>query len=111
MYRFANTFVSITAVAIISLSSATAAEWGSIKGRLMVEGQPPKPNPLVVTKDQFCIDNPPLNETIIVGEDGALANVVVYLRAARPWRHQGAGRVVKGNSLIATEIGSNVIIR
>jgi hypothetical protein len=83
MHRFANTFVSITAVALISLSSATAAEWGSIKGRLMVEGQPPKPNPLVVTKDQFCIDNPPLNETIIVGEDGALANVVVYLRAGR----------------------------
>jgi hypothetical protein len=83
MHRFATTLVRITAVALISLSSATAAEWASLKGRLVVDGQPPKPNPLVVTKDQFCIDNPPENETIIVGEDGALANVVVYLRVGR----------------------------
>jgi hypothetical protein len=60
-----------------------AADWGTIKGRFVVDGQPPKPAPLVVTKDQFCIDKMPTNEAIVVGDDGALANVLVHLRIGR----------------------------
>jgi hypothetical protein len=68
---------------ILLSTTSSAAEWGAIKGRFVVDGQPPKPSPLVVTKDQFCIDNPPKNETLIVGEEGALANVAVYIRLGR----------------------------
>jgi plastocyanin len=60
--------------------SATAAEWGSLKGRIVVDGTPAKPAPLVVTKDQYCIDKMPANQSIVVGKDNALANAVVYLR-------------------------------
>jgi hypothetical protein len=81
MNRLAS--LALFVLAFVVFSSASAAEWGSIKGRFVVDGQPPKPAPLIVTKDQFCIDNPPKNETVIVGEDGALANVVVYLRLGR----------------------------
>lgn len=81
MNRLARTL--LCAVALVSVSSASAAEWGSLKGRFIVDGQPPKLNPLVVTKDQFCIDNPPKNESVIVGDDGALSNVAVYLRLSR----------------------------
>jgi hypothetical protein len=72
-------FVAISA----SASYATAAEWGSIKGRFVVDGQPPTPAPIVVTKDQFCIDKMPPDETLVVGKDGALVNAVVYVRVSR----------------------------
>jgi hypothetical protein len=62
---------------------AEAAEWGSIKGRFVIDGQPPMLQPLVVAKDEFCIQTKPKNETVVVSEGGALANVVVYLRVPR----------------------------
>lgn len=77
-----TTFVAAGLVLALTASSS-AAEWGSLKGRFVVDGVPPKPNPLVVTKDQFCIDKKPMNESIVVGDDGSLANAVVYIRQAR----------------------------
>ncbi len=59
---------------------AYAAGWGSLKGRILVEGTPPKPAPLVVTKDQYCINKKPENQSIVIGKDNALVNAVVYLR-------------------------------
>jgi hypothetical protein len=71
-------------VAILgTASSLPAAEWGSLKGRFVVDGTPPAVQPLAVTKDQFCIDKKPHNEALIVGTDGGLANAVVFLRVPR----------------------------
>jgi hypothetical protein len=74
-------FVAQTLVA--GAAGAGAAEWGTVKGRFVVDGAPPKLDPLLVTKDQHCIDAKPVNQTVVVGEDGGLANVVVFLRAPR----------------------------
>jgi hypothetical protein len=79
-------FVTISMLSLSFLlltTGARAAEWGSIKGRFVVDGAPPKPQPLVVTKDQFCIETMPKNESVVVGEGGGLANAVVYLRLPR----------------------------
>jgi hypothetical protein len=76
----------ISSIAIVTVFTSTetlAADWGGVKGRVIVEGTPPKPGPLLVTKDQFCIDKNPMNEALVVGEDGALANLLVYLRVNR----------------------------
>jgi hypothetical protein len=80
-----NTLMAIGLFVALSASaaSAPAAEWGSIKGRFIVDGAPPEPKPLVITKDQFCIDKMPPNESIVVGEKGELANAVVYVRVPR----------------------------
>jgi hypothetical protein len=67
----------------LAADAASAAEWGSVKGRFVVDGTPPKPEPLVVTKDQHCIDSKPVNQSVVVGEDGSLANAVVFLRPPR----------------------------
>jgi hypothetical protein len=80
-----NHLLKVTAVVAFAglamvVGSTSAAEWGSLKGRVVVDGTPTKPAPLVVTKDQFCIDKMPTNESIIVGKDNALVNAVVYLR-------------------------------
>jgi hypothetical protein len=62
---------------------AQAAEWGSVKGRFVVDGKPPELKPLNVDKDPFCIENKPKNESVVIGKDNALANAVVYLRVPR----------------------------
>jgi hypothetical protein len=62
---------------------ANAAEWGSLKGRFVVDGQAPEPAPLNVTKDEFCMKTKPVNKSLVVGEGGGLANAVVFLRVPR----------------------------
>ena len=90
-----------------------AAEWGSLKGRFVVDGTPPKPAPLVVTKDQFCIDKKPINESVVVGPKGELANAVVFLRVRRAAERsksiptiaaqaQGAGRTGQQRLLVSS---------
>jgi hypothetical protein len=65
---------------LLSPPTARAAEWGSIKGRIIVEGTPAKLDPLTVTKDAFCIASPPPNEKVVIGKDNSLVNAIVYLR-------------------------------
>jgi hypothetical protein len=84
MNRTSNIVMATTAVMVLLLATAaSAAEWGAIKGRFVFDGPPPKLIPLVVAKDQFCIDKHPANESVLVGDDGSLANVVVYIRLGR----------------------------
>jgi hypothetical protein len=67
-----------------SISIADAAEWGSVKGRFLIDGAPPKLEPLQITKDiEYCGSKKPVKETVVVGDDGGLANVVVFLRVPR----------------------------
>lgn len=81
-----NSYVKLSVVAAVawmathSPYAAHAAEWGSLKGRVLLDGTPAKAAPLVVNKDQFCIDKKPTNESIVVGKDNALVNAFVYLR-------------------------------
>ncbi len=63
---------------LISASASAAAEWGSLKGRFVVDGKPTAPPPLSVTKDEYCIQLKPKNQMVVVGKDGGLANAVVY---------------------------------
>jgi hypothetical protein len=65
------------------VATASAAEWGSLKGRFVIDGEIPQPSPLVVTKDQFCIDRELMDETVLIGDDGGLANVLVFIRVGR----------------------------
>src|SRR5262245_48745341 len=80
-----DVFAKCTLIALCLLAAAhsSAAEWGSVKGRFIVDGKPAELKPLVVDKDQYCIDMPPPNETIVIGKDNALANVIVYLYLPR----------------------------
>jgi hypothetical protein len=85
MKRVTQTVIGlIAAMSIVPSGGAAAAEWGSLKGRFVVDGTPPKLAALILnTKDQYCLDKKPTNEEIVVGDDGSLANVVVYLRLKR----------------------------
>lgn len=57
--------------------------WGSLRGRFVVDGVPPESRPLVVSGDEFCIGQQPMDETVVTGEEGRLANVLVYIWPGR----------------------------
>ena len=61
---------------------AVAEGWGDLKLRFVYDGEAPKPAKLSVAGPDaaFCKKNHPVDEDLIVGPKGGLANVVVYLR-------------------------------
>lgn len=73
----------VTVVAVAPLATATAADWGSLKGRFIVDGPPPTLPPLAVDKDQYCMDSKPKNDKVVIGKDNALVNAVVYIFLGR----------------------------
>ena len=78
--RNISTVAALAAIAIGSTVSVQAAGWGSIKGKFVVEGDAPKPAAIDASKDAFCVSAHPVDQAVMVGKDGALGDVVVYLR-------------------------------
>jgi plastocyanin len=80
-------FISSCAVAI--LPSLFASGWASaadssvsVEGVIKFEGTPPKPTRIDISQDPLCAkgrSTPLTTEDIVVGADGGLANVVVYV--------------------------------
>jgi hypothetical protein len=66
---------------LVSLAMPAHAQWGDLKLRFVVEGEVPPPTRLDVAKDDFCAKNAValVNESLLVGRGGGLANVVVWL--------------------------------
>lgn len=63
---------------------AAEAEWGDLTGRLVYDGTPPERKKLKVDKDVDCCGKFDIrDESLMVGEDGGLANVYIYLRSRR----------------------------
>jgi hypothetical protein len=80
MYKKFALMFGLLAV-VVSSNVAPAAEWGSLKGKFVVDGTVPQPKPVVITKDQdFCGKHNLVEETVVVGKSGELKNAVVYLR-------------------------------
>jgi hypothetical protein len=66
------------------VQAATADKWGDLVGRFVYDGPPPERNRLKVDKDTECCGRFDIrDESLMVGEDGGLANVYVYVRSLR----------------------------
>jgi hypothetical protein len=74
---------SLALLLTLSTAVASAADWGTLKGRFVVDGTPAARPALNLGSDAFCIGQKPIDQTVVVGEKGALANAVVYLYVAR----------------------------
>jgi len=63
---------------------STGTGWGTIKGRFVYAGDPPKLEPLVMTKDkEMCGGGGTRpDESLVVGSDKGIANVVLYVNKA-----------------------------
>ena len=59
-----------------------AATAGSVAGRITFEGTAPQPGEVRMDSDPNCVQPgvTPTDETVVVGDDGALQNVFVYVR-------------------------------
>jgi hypothetical protein len=56
--------------------------WGTLRGRFVFDGAPPGPRSITPTKDlEVCGKHDLYDESLVVGSDGGLANVVVFLRS------------------------------
>jgi hypothetical protein len=74
---------ALAAVALAVGGRAHAADWGTIKGKFVYSGKYDN-KPVTVTKDpEFCSKHNPVDETIVLGDGGALQNMFVYLNPPR----------------------------
>ncbi len=65
-------------------AAAKATGWGTIKGRFVYDGTPPSPQPLNINKDvDVCGKHNLTNESIVVGDNNGLANVVLFVRGPK----------------------------
>jgi hypothetical protein len=63
---------------------AGQAEWGDLVGRFVYDGKAPERKKLKVDKDlEFCGKFDIRDESLMVGPDGSLANVFVYVRTPK----------------------------
>ncbi len=79
--------ISLGALALLAgaaLNHATMAraeEWGTLKGRLIVEGATPAPVALKISQNaEVCGKHNLVNEDLVVDAKGDLANAVIYVR-------------------------------
>lgn len=80
MTRFITTVLVATASLLsVLVAPADAAEWAALKGRFVYDGKAPSPVALDVTKEKLCEGHSLVDESLLVGEDGGLANVAVYV--------------------------------
>lgn len=67
--------------ACLIAATVSAAEWGTLKGRFVFDGKKPEQAKINPNKDvEVCSKHPLLDESLVVGDEGGLANVVVFLR-------------------------------
>ena len=72
---------------VVLTASPAAAETGSIKGRFVVDQEVPDLDPLVAKNEPVrdaavCSAEAVPNQTYVIGDDGGIANIVVYLKEA-----------------------------
>lgn len=65
-----------------TIVKAAQQKWGDLKGRFVYDGKPPERKKLTVDKDVECCGKFDIrDESLMVGQDGALQNVYVYVRS------------------------------
>lgn len=82
--------MKMTAIALVSLAVVPPAQaqplgpqQSHITGRIVVEGDIPTPQPLGPGRDKCCQDAGPLDQSLVVGPAGGLANVLVTVETRR----------------------------
>ena len=85
MRKLSRICLSCFAVVLLAMS-AHAAEWGTLTGRIVVDGKPPKEEPIdTAGKDpQACTKEKLVNEGLLVDAKGGLANAVIMLTTKNP---------------------------
>jgi hypothetical protein len=83
LHRTKLNFSSASLALLVFAGQASAADFGTIKGRFVFQGAV-KETPIQPTKDvEYCSQHKLFDETIVVGKEQGLQNVFVFLSPAR----------------------------
>ncbi len=80
--------------------AADASSGGSavLRGKFVYDGKAPEPAKLAITKDQeVCGPASPVDESLVVGPDGGIANILVWVRSKDVVSEAPAGKAVLDN--------------
>ena len=72
--------LALVGCVMIGGGMAEAAEWGTLKGRFVVEGSVPPAAALKIDKDESACSKGQLDRSLVVGPQGELADAVVWVR-------------------------------
>jgi hypothetical protein len=77
--------VALSFAGALFTSAAHADDWGTLTGRFLYDGKAPKAANITITKEpEICGKHPLYDESLVVGDDGGLANVFVWVRTKDP---------------------------
>ena len=85
MQRQALAILSVVALSLGLSAAASAAEWGTLKGKFVLDGKVEAPATLSIAKDKdtCCAAGCPKDNSLVVGPNGGIANVVIYVRTKK----------------------------
>jgi len=64
-----------------SEAEPVAKGWGTLSGRFVYQGTAPKPPAVDTSKEAYCVPLGVIEESLLVADDGGLANVLIYVRS------------------------------
>ena len=103
-YLTSLTALGFAAALCLFAGATQAAEWGTLTGRFVLDGTVPTPAKLKADKDpQVCAKHDLFDESVVVGKDGGVQNVVIYLNTKNPeiapsYEASKSGKVTVDNS-------------
>jgi plastocyanin len=65
---------------LLCCAGAAHAQWGNLKGQFIYNGTAPAPKKLDTSKEAMCVPHNLVDESLIVGPDGGIKDVVIYVR-------------------------------
>jgi plastocyanin len=85
----------------VTCIAARGEEWGSIKGRFLLGGEPSAPAAIKADKDvEICGKHKLVSEELVVGADKGIANVVVFVRDKGIKVHPDAAAAAKSEKVV-----------
>src|ERR687896_611039 len=91
--RFTRALLAAAAATVVASGLFAAGASAQVTGKVMLDGEAPEPQKIDMAADAKCAaahSSPVLDESIVVGDENALANVVVSIQAAE-------GKELKGD--------------
>jgi plastocyanin len=85
---------ALFSAALLSAGLCSVTASGQITGKVTIDGEPPQPQEINMASNAQCAaahPNPVMDESIVVGDNGELANVVVSIKAPE-------GKQLKGDA-------------
>lgn len=77
-----RSFSTVLLLVAVLTAGKAQAQWGDLKGKFLFDGPAPAAAKLDVNKDvEVCGKHMLVDESLLVGADGGIANVVVYVRS------------------------------